>query len=311
MGQCRLYRAHSDGTQRRVGRRDRTVDDRERCAQGRRHCGLLLQVSPEHDWSDNDHQMTSPVVWSPGTFSSANHLSSRKGRFMAQHGVKQATPAVVDDAELAGRALARDAGAFRTIMQRHNRRLYRIARGILRNYAEAEDAVQDAYVSAFTHLASYRGESTLATWLSRIVMNEALGRLRRRRPTVDLAALESVRSEAEIIQFPLSTPSDDPERTMAQRQILQLVEQATDNLPEIFRLVFITRVIEGMSVEETSELLGIKPETVKTRLHRARQLVRDQLDKQIGPVLMDAFPFAGRRCERMTEAMMARLGFAE
>jgi RNA polymerase sigma-70 factor (ECF subfamily) len=230
---------------------------------------------------------------------------------MVQHGLKQAAPAVSADAELAGRALARDAGAFRAIMLKHNRRLYRIARGILRNNTEAEDAVQDAYVSAFTHLASYRGESTLATWLSRIVMNEALGRLRRRRSTVDLAALESVRSEAEIIQFPLSTPSDDPERTMAQRQILQLVEQATDNLPEVFRLVFVTRVIEGISVEETSELLGIKPETVKTRLHRARQLVRDQLDKQIGPVLMDAFPFAGHRCERMSEAVMKRLGFTE
>ena len=190
---------------------------------------------------------------------------------MARHGLKQAASAVADDAVLAGRALARDAGAFRTIMQKHNRRLYRIARGILRDNTEAEDAVQDAYVSAFTQLASYRGESTLATWLSRIVMNEALGRLRRRRPTVDLAALDSVRSEAEIIQFPLSTPSDDPERTMAQRQILQLVEQATDNLPEVFRLVFVTRVIEGMSVEETSELLGIKPETVKTRLHRAHR----------------------------------------
>ena len=230
---------------------------------------------------------------------------------MAQNGLKQATSAISGDAELAGRVLAHDAGAFRAIMQKHNRRLYRIARSILRNNTEAEDAVQDAYVSAFTHLASYRAESTLATWLSRIVMNEALGRLRRRRPTVDLAALDSVRSEAEIIQFPLSTPSDDPERTMAQRQILQLVEQATDNLSEIFRLVFVTRVIEGMSVEETAKLLGIKPETVKTRLHRARQLVRDQLDKQIGPVLMDAFPFAGRRCERLTECVMARLGFAE
>ena len=230
---------------------------------------------------------------------------------MAQYGLTPAAPAASDDAELAGRALARDAGAFRAIMQKHNRRLYRIARGILRNNTEAEDAVQDAYVSAFTNLATYRGESTLATWLSRIVMNESLGRLRRRRPTVDLAVLESVRSEAEIVQFPLSTPSDDPERTMAQRQILQLVEQATDNLPEVFRLVFVTRVIEGMSVEETSELLGIKPETVKTRLHRARQLVRDQLDAQIGPVLMDAFPFAGRRCERLTEAVMARLGLGE
>jgi RNA polymerase sigma-70 factor (ECF subfamily) len=230
---------------------------------------------------------------------------------MAQHRLRRATPAASDDAELAARALARDASAFRAIMQRHNRRLYRIARGILRNNTEAEDAVQEAYVSAFTHLASYRGESTLATWLSRMVMNEALGRLRRRRPTVDLGALELVRSEAEIIQFPLSTPNDDPERTMAQRQILQLAEQATDNLPEVFRLVFVTRVIEGMSVEETSELLGIKPQTVKTRLHRARKLVRDQLDRQMGPVLMDAFPFAGRRCERLTEAVMARLGLAE
>jgi RNA polymerase sigma-70 factor (ECF subfamily) len=230
---------------------------------------------------------------------------------MAQPRFELAVPAAPDDAELVRRALARDGGAFRAIMQKYNRRLYRIARGILRNNADAEDAVQDAYVSAFTNLGSYRGESALATWLSRIAMNEALGRMRRKRTTVDIAGLEHARSEAEIIQFPLSTPNDDPERTMAQRQILQLVEQATDNMPEAFRLVFVTRIIEGMSVEETSELLGIKPQTVKTRLHRARQLVRDQLDKQIGPVLMDAFPFAGWRCERMTEAVMKRLGLAE
>jgi RNA polymerase sigma-70 factor (ECF subfamily) len=179
---------------------------------------------------------------------------------------------------------------------------------VLRNNTEAEDAVQEAYVSAFAHLSSYRGESSLAAWLSRITMNEALGRLRHRRPTVDIAMLQETRAEAEIIQFPLSAQTDDPERTMAQRQILQLVEEATDGLPEPYRLVFVTRVIEGMSVEETADLLGIKPETVKTRLHRARQLVRDQLDKRIGPVLMDAFPFAGRRCERMTDAVIKRLG---
>jgi len=230
---------------------------------------------------------------------------------MTQPGVKQVAPASSDDAELVRRALARDAAATRAIMQKHNRRLYRIARGVLRNDTDAEDVVQEAYVSAFTNLANYRGESTLATWLSRIVLNEALGALRQRRPAVDVARLEAPRSEAEIIQFPLSTPNDDPERTMAQRQILQLVEQATDDLPEAFRLVFVTRVIEGMSVAETSELLGIKPQTVKTRLHRARQLVRDQLDKRIGPVLMDAFPFAGRRCELMTSAVMKRLGFHE
>jgi RNA polymerase sigma-70 factor (ECF subfamily) len=216
-----------------------------------------------------------------------------------------------DDAELVRRALARDGTAFRTIMERYNRRLYRIARGILRNDSEAEDVVQEAYVDAFAHLQDFRGESSLATWLSRITINEALGRLRRDRPAVELAAVEAQRSEARIIQFPHTGASADPERTMAQRQILQLVERATDNLPEMFRIVFVTRVIEGMSVEETADLLGLRPETVKTRLHRARRLVRDQLDKQIGPVMMDAFPFAGRRCQRVTTAVMRRLGLPD
>jgi RNA polymerase sigma-70 factor (ECF subfamily) len=216
-----------------------------------------------------------------------------------------------DDAELVRRALARDGTAFRTIMERYNRRLYRIARGILRNDSEAEDVVQEAYVDAFAHLQDFRGESSLATWLSRITINEALGRLRRDRPAVELAAVEAQRSEARIIQFPHTGASADPERTMAQRQILQLVERATDNLPEMFRIVFVTRVIEGMSVEETADLLGLRPETVKTRLHRARRLVRDQLDKQIGPVMMDAFPFAGRRCQRVTTAVMQRLGLRD
>ena len=94
---------------------------------------------------------------------------------------------------------------------------------------------------------------------------------------------------------------------MAQHQILRLVEQATDKLPDVYRIVFVSRVIEGMSVEDTAELIGIRPETVKTRLHRARRLIREELEERIGPVLMDAFPFAGRRCERMTEAVMQRL----
>src|SRR3984893_1652347 len=214
-----------------------------------------------------------------------------------------------DDAELVRRALIRDGTAFRTIMERHNRRLYRIARGILRNDSEAEDVVQEAYVKAFTNLGGFRGDSSLATWLARITMNEALGRLRRERPTVDLETFGAQRTEAQIIKFPQTVTSDHPERTMAQREILQLVERATDHLPEIFRIVFMTRVIEGMSTEDTANLLGLPPDTVKTRLHRARRLVRDELDKQIGPVLMDAFPFAGRRCERMTNAVLQRLTF--
>lgn len=230
---------------------------------------------------------------------------------MTGHPVRQSAAPVIDDLELVRRALARDPDAFRTIMQRHNQRLYRIARSVLRNSTDAEDAVQEAYVSAFTHLASFRGEASLSAWLSRIVMNEALGRLRQERSRIDLESPASPTRQAEIIQFPRSTANDDPERSMAQRQILELVERATDDLPEVYRLVFVMRVIEGISVEETAELLGIKPETVKTRLHKARRLVREKLNRQIGPVMMDAFPFAGRRCERMTNAVMTRLGFSE
>ena len=212
------------------------------------------------------------------------------------------------DAELVARALGRDEAAFRTIMQANNRRLYRLARGILRNDSEAEDVVQETYVRAFTHLDSFRGDSSLATWLAHIAMNEALGRLRKQRPSVDLGTLAPGVLEAQIIQFPLSAPSEDPEKSMAQREIQQVVEHAIDDLPEAFRIVFITRVIEGMNVEETAEILGMKPETVKTRLHRARTMLRDNVEKKIGPVVMEAFPFAGKRCERLTDAVLKRLG---
>jgi RNA polymerase sigma-70 factor (ECF subfamily) len=214
-----------------------------------------------------------------------------------------AVPSASGDMELVRRAIAREADAFRTIITTYNQRLYRIARGVVRNDSEAEDIVQEAYVRAFAHLDSFRGDSSLATWLSRIVMNEALGRLRKGRRTVAMPD----GPKAEIIRFPLN-PSDDPERTMAQRQIVQLVEQATDSLPDVYRTVFVARVIEGLSIEETADLLGVLPQTVKTRLHRARSLVRKALEDQIGPVLLDAFPFAGRRCERLTTAVMRRLG---
>ena len=154
--------------------------------------------------------------------------------------------------------------------------------------------------------------SQLGTWLARIVMNEALGRLRRRKPTRRLSrpAPTRRRTSAEIIRFPLANPELDPETTMAQREIRALLERAIDALPEAFRTVLVARLIEGMSIEETAELLGIKPETVKTRLHRARASVKEEMEKQLGPALVDAFPFAGRRCERLTEAVLARLELA-
>ena len=229
---------------------------------------------------------------------------------MPQVPAPQTIPAVADDAELVRRALIRDEAAVRAIIKAHNRRLYRLARGILRNDGEAEDVVQETYVRAFTHLADFRGDSSLSTWLSRIAMNEALGRLRRQRPGVELSSLPQGVLEAQIIQFPLLSATDDPEKSMAQREIQHVVEVAIDELPEPFRMVFITRVVEGMNVEETAEILDLKPETVKTRLHRARAMLRDNVEKKIGPVVMDAFPFAGRRCDRLTAAVLKRLGYA-
>jgi RNA polymerase sigma-70 factor, ECF subfamily len=228
---------------------------------------------------------------------------------MRQAKVPKIAPAGGGDTELVRRALGRDEAAVRAIITANNRRLYRLARGILRNDSEAEDVVQETYVRAFTHLADFRGDSSLATWLSRIAMNEALGRLRRRRPGVEWSSLPEGTLEAQIIQFPLSSAASDPEKSMAQREIQHVVEHAIDELPEAFRLVFITRVVEGMNVEETAEILKIRPETVKTRLHRARALLRDNVEKKIGPVVMEAFPFAGQRCERLTDVVLRRLGF--
>ena len=225
---------------------------------------------------------------------------------MEQQSIPQMTAA--DDALLVQGARDRDEAAIRAIMQHNNRRLFRVARGILRNDGEAEDVVQETYVRAFTHLDSFRGDSSLATWLTRIAMNEALGRLRRERPQVELTSLKPGALEAQIIQFPQSLNLGDPEKSMAQREIQHVVERAIDDLPEAFRIVFITRVVEGMSIEETAELLDLKPETVKTRLHRARSLLRGNVEKRIGPVVMEAFPFAGKRCERLTETVLKRLG---
>jgi RNA polymerase sigma-70 factor (ECF subfamily) len=217
----------------------------------------------------------------------------------------------VDEAELVARARNGDAAAVRLIIRRHNQRLYRIARSIVRDDGEAEDVLQEAYARAFTNLASFRGEARLGTWLARIVMNEALGRLRGRRGTVELdAAIAAGAPEAEIIPFPNANPQIDPETAVAQRELRALLERAIDELPDSFRTVLVARLIEGMSVEETAALLGIVPETVKTRLHRARRLLRDAMEKHIGPAMGDAFPFAGRRCERVAENVLARLGIA-
>jgi RNA polymerase sigma-70 factor (ECF subfamily) len=212
------------------------------------------------------------------------------------------------DTELVSRARDRDPHAIRLLIQRYNQRLFRIARSIVRNDSEAEDAVQQAYCSAFSNIETFRGQSQFGTWLARIVMNEALGRRRRQRPTVELTVMEERPDlAAQIIPF-RNTALIDPETSMAQKEIRALLERSIDELPENFRMVLVARLIEGMSVEETAELFGILPETVKTRLHRARRLLKHELEKHIGPVLGDAFPFAGQRCERLTATVLDRLG---
>ena len=204
--------------------------------------------------------------------------------------------------DLVAAARRHDESAVRALVRRHNRMLFRLARSILRDDDEAEDAVQAAYVKAFTQLASYRGDSSFGTWLGRIVLNEALGRARRARPHISIDRIEG--NSAEIIAFPMSPPPIDPERSAAEQQMRRFVEHAIDELPASFRTVLVARLVEGLSVEETADLLDLRPETVKTRLHRARTLLRDALEKQLGAVLQDVFPFGGERCQRIADRVV-------
>lgn len=214
----------------------------------------------------------------------------------------------LDDAALIPLARQGEEGAVRAIVQRHNRRLFRTARAVVRDDYEAEDVVQEAYVRAFTHLDSFRGESSLPTWLTRITLNEALARLRRRRPTVGLdhPDVDSAGAESRILAFP-ARPAD-PEAETARSQIHDVIEHAVDDLPEHFRLVFVLREIEALSIEETAEQLGIRPETVKTRLHRARRLMRTAIEREFTDALAGTFPFDGARCAHMADRVLARLG---
>jgi RNA polymerase sigma-70 factor (ECF subfamily) len=212
------------------------------------------------------------------------------------------------DAELAGRAKRGEGEAFRVLMQRMNQRLFRTARSVVLDDAEAEDVLQESYVRAFAALGGFRGEAQLSTWLTRIVLNEARGRLRRRRATVELSELETAQQDdGRILAFPGGAPAADPEQLAARAEARRLLERAVDRLPEPFRLVFILREIEECSVEETALQLDLKPETVKTRLHRARRLLREGLHDTLASAVSGAFPFLGRRCERITSAVLARL----
>jgi RNA polymerase sigma-70 factor, ECF subfamily len=207
-----------------------------------------------------------------------------------------------DEATLLERLRGGDLDAVRFLTRRFNRRLYRLARSIVRDDDAAEDIVQESYLRAITALPEFRGEASFGTWLTRIVINEALQHVRRRQPT--LATRRGIAGN--VVPFPPSSQAD-PERTMAQREIHNLLEQAIDHLPEPFRIVLVARILEGMSTEETASLLDLPPATVRSRLHRSRRLLRAEVEGRIGPLLLDAFPFAGRRCDRTTEAVVERI----
>ncbi|WP_297515185.1 RNA polymerase sigma factor [uncultured Caulobacter sp.] len=215
----------------------------------------------------------------------------------------------MSEAELVSHVRRGVRDAFRVIMQRYNQPLFRVARGIVSDDAEAEDVVQESYFRAFAAFHTFRSESSLLTWLTRITINEARGRLRRRRrQMVDLDEVETAQATgALVVAFPGGRPMDNPEADAARAQIRLLIEQAVDSLAEPFRLVFILRDVQDCSIEETAERLGIRPETVKTRLHRARLQLRAALEETLASSIRDTFPFLGRRCERITETVLGRL----
>lgn len=212
--------------------------------------------------------------------------------------------ALIEDEQLVDLARAGNEDAIRTLVRRHNQLLFRTARSVVRNDAEAEDVVQAAYVKAFTHLEGFRGEARFSTWLTRIAINEAISRLRGRKRTVDLDQIdnEAARGGAQVIQFP--TSAVDPENEASRREVRAILERAVDALPVGFRQVFVLREIQGLSTEETAEELAIKPETVKTRLHRARRMLRGGIEQQLSGAFSALFPFDGARCVSMADRVV-------
>ncbi len=211
-----------------------------------------------------------------------------------------------DDASVVHRVLAADPAAFALLMRRCNRRLYRLARAIVGNDAEAEDALQEAYLNAYRRLRQFRGDSSLITWLSRLVVNECLGRKRRsaRRQNVIPMIPSPADDEVEAVA------SDDlgsPEALADRAQMRGILERRIDALPESFRAVFVLRAVEELSVEETAHCLGIPAETVRSRHFRAKALLREALAREVDIAERSLWEFAGARCDRIVTQVLARL----
>jgi RNA polymerase sigma-70 factor, ECF subfamily len=209
------------------------------------------------------------------------------------------------DIELARQIAQRDTLAVRVVTRRNNQRLYRAAWSVLKKRADAEDAVQDGYLKAFAAIDNFAGASSLSTWLTRIVLNEALERRRsaqRKRSQLRAQSVALIDDYRET----LMGGSSSPEADTARGQVGRLLEQAIADLPEAFRIVFMLREVEGLSVEETADALQIAPPTVKTRLLRARRRLQAALAPALHDALRDTFPFAGEACEALTKRVLSR-----
>ncbi|SMP61472.1 RNA polymerase sigma-70 factor, ECF subfamily [Noviherbaspirillum suwonense] len=230
---------------------------------------------------------------------------------MATGAVRKAGHAV-SDSEIIRRVLAGDRNAFELLMRRYNRPLYRTARSIVTDDAEAEDVLQEAYLLAFHNLEKFRGESTTLTWLTRIVVNNAIARSRKIKRRAEIIAIGS---EPDWETHPASASlhldsTEQPEQAMERSAMRRLIEKKIDDLPETFRTVFMLRALEEMSVEDTSACLGIPEATVRTRYFRAKGLLREALSREMDFALEGAFSFDGARCDRIVSGVFSRLGGA-
>lgn len=211
------------------------------------------------------------------------------------------------DAELAGRVAGGENAAFETLMRRHNRTLFRTARAILRDDAEAEDTLQEAYMQAYQSMGSFRGEAKLSTWLARIVANEALMRLRKHTRRAEIVPLQSSAALENFNEIPDPSMEKSPENSAQRAQTRRLLEAQIDALPDSYRAVFMLRAVEEMSVEETAAVLQIPEATVRSRFFRARSLLREGLAAKIDIACEEAFAFAGERCDRIVANVMERI----
>ncbi len=211
-------------------------------------------------------------------------------------------PASMSDEHLVASVCSGDTALFEELMRRYNQRVYRVARAIVKDETEAEDVMQQAYLNAFTHLRQFAERAKFSTWLTRIVIHEALGRRRRTRRTEQL----STPSEGDAMHHAQSAVAS-PERQAYASELKRLVEESVDALPDSYRAVFMLREIEGLSTAETAEGLDLGEEAVKTRLHRARAIVRRELYARAGGSTADAFTFHRTRCDDIVRRVFARL----